>query len=464
MKIPLNGGAYQARSLIASAQACINLMPEHIPAAEGEPTQTAHYPTPGAALFGSVGSGGYRALYRARNGTVFGVVGSGLYTIASTGVGTLIYTLTTTAGPVGMCDNNTDLLVVDGSTRGVWVDLASNTPTAVVDAAFYGADRVDVLGGYFVLNRPGTNQFYFTRAISRTFDPLYIAAKDGLDKLVTLAVINRNVWLIGETKVDIYSLSGATDFPVQIIGGGIDHGCVGPHAIVRADGLLFWVDQDRDGRGVVLRGGGYQAARVSTHAIETALGSYSRLDDCIGWSYQVRGHTVAVFTFPTANVTWCYDLATEMWHQMQSGGARHLGACHASAFGRNLVGDYANGNLYRLDPTVFADNGVPITRQRAFPHLVNEGKRVVYSQFLADMQCGTTLGAEPIVTLDWSDDRGATYTGTQTQTLGVTGATLTSVQFQRLGMARDRVFRLTWSAPVDTALQGAWIEARTAGS
>jgi hypothetical protein len=60
--------------------------------------------------------------------------------------------------------------------------------------------------------------------------------------------------------------------------------------------------------------------------------------------------------------------------------------------------------------------------------------------------------------LDWSDDRGHTYGNPVPQTLGGTGEYVTSVQYQRLGYARDRVFRLTWTAAVRTALQGAWIE------
>jgi hypothetical protein len=60
--------------------------------------------------------------------------------------------------------------------------------------------------------------------------------------------------------------------------------------------------------------------------------------------------------------------------------------------------------------------------------------------------------------LDWSDDRGHTYGNPVPQTLGGNGEYVTSVQFQRLGYARDRVFRLTWTAPVRTALQGAWVE------
>ena len=47
MKLQLSGGAYQARSVIASAQRCLNLVAEPMPQIQGEPAQFAYYPTPG---------------------------------------------------------------------------------------------------------------------------------------------------------------------------------------------------------------------------------------------------------------------------------------------------------------------------------------------------------------------------------------------------------------------------------
>jgi hypothetical protein len=60
-----------------------------------------------------------------------------------------------------------------------------------------------------------------------------------------------------------------------------------------------------------------------------------------------------------------------------------------------VVGDWQNGNLYALDQDVFTDNGQPIKRVRSFPHLLNDGKRVFYRQFLADMETGTSSQTEP---------------------------------------------------------------------
>lgn len=47
MRIELLGGTYQARSVIASAQRCLNLYIQQTPQEQGEPSPTIHLPTPG---------------------------------------------------------------------------------------------------------------------------------------------------------------------------------------------------------------------------------------------------------------------------------------------------------------------------------------------------------------------------------------------------------------------------------
>lgn len=70
----------------------------------------------------------------------------------------------------------------------------------------------------------------------------------------------------------------------------------------------------------------------------------------------------------------------------------------------------------------------------------------------------TATPVPDLVWLEWSDDRGHSWGNPVSQPIGAAGKYLTSLQWQRLGYARDRVFRLTWSASVPTALQGAWIQ------
>jgi len=60
--------------------------------------------------------------------------------------------------------------------------------------------------------------------------------------------------------------------------------------------------------------------------------------------------------------------------------------------------------------------------------------------------------------LSWSDDRGHSYGSPVGQPMGSLGEYRTFCQWARLGYARDRIFKLEWSCPRPTALQGGWVE------
>jgi len=467
MRVALSGGAYTARSIIAGAQACINLFGEPVQEGQGK---VAYYPTPGLIRLGTAPQAGCRGLYRSKLGALYGVYGTGVYAIGADWSLTLLGSIAAGASRVSMADNGVVMAIVDGTSSGYRVTLSNNAFAPIVSAGFYGADYVEFFATYFIFNRPGLPQLYVSDSQALTFNALYFANFSGQqDAMMGIMAVHGAMTIVGTMHTEWWTTSGAPDFPFQPIPTAtVDSGAVGKYSLARADNALFWISQNSEGQGVAIISRGYAASRISTHAIEAEWQSYARIDDAVGWTFQQGGHTLYVVTFPTAGRTWVFNLATQWWHQWGSFDgtalARHRAHSGAFAYGQNIVGDYETGGLYRLDPNAFTDDGAPITRRRAFPHLLEDGRRVFYTQFLADMECGTTTGPEPILTLEWSDDRGATYTGMQTASLGAAGAAITSVQFQRLGMARDRVFRLTWSAPVRTALMGAWVSTRTSGS
>lgn len=474
MRVALSGGAYQARSVIAGAQVCINLYAEAIPQSEGEPAQFSYYPTPGLSLLHTLSAGGpVRGLYAASSGALYAVGGAQFWRLDNQSDGTLVETglatLTTSTGQVSMCDNSETLILVDGSTKGYAVDLQSNAVT-ILDSGtpgFYGANRVDFLDTFFVFNKPGTPQFYVSGSLAATFDSLDFANKSGApDQLVAVVAARGELWLFGQRTSEIWTDSGASDFPFQKLAGVlVEHGCDRVDSIAKADGQIYFLSHDLQGRGIVLKASGYQVTRISTHAIEHEINTYKTTDDAIGYCYQQEGHTFYVLSFPTADATWAYDEASGQWHQWifsdQFGlQHRHRSNCFAAAFDTAVVGDWQNGNLYVLNLDNYTDNGQPIIRARAFPHSVKDGKRVSYSQFSADMECGAAGNdAGATVQLSWSDDRGATYGAPVSQAIGAAGLTTTQMKWSRLGLARDRVFLLSWSAPVRTALLGGWIDA-----
>jgi hypothetical protein len=471
MRVPLTTGAYQTRSVIAEAQRSVNLYAEANP--QDAPAPFTYYPTPGLTPVSTPpASGECRAIYTASNGNRYDVVGGVVYAVNGSSY-TQIGTLPTTTGPVSIVDNGTDAFVVDGSSSGYTISLSDNSMTQCTDPAFYGADKVDYVDGYFIFNKPATQQFYISLFNDIKFDSLDIASKSTYsDNLVTHAVMHREIWLFGELTTEVWYNTGASDFTFgRMPGVFIEHGCGAKHSVAKIDLALFWLSKDLQGQGIVFAGKNYSAERISTHAIEQEFSTYSRIDDAVGFSYLQGGHAFYVLSFPTANKTWCFDTATGQWAErgyLEADGtfSRHRANCHSSNGGRNLVGDYETGAVYALDPSAYTDDGNPILCIRSFPHIGGaDGNRVMFRQFIADMEVGNGLPvdtAAPEIRLRWSDDRGRSWGNSVTSSLGKVGEFLTSIQWQRLGYARDRVFELSWSAPVKTALNGAWVDASRA--
>lgn len=466
MRVDLINGAYVGRSIIANDQRCINLFLEQSPG--DSPFPTAHYPCPGLIPLATAPTVGWRGLYTAKpTNDLYGVCGNTVYYISPSWALTALGTIGTAAGPVGIADNGFTALIVDGTTTGYTIDLTTRAFARVTDPNFYGATHVDTADTYFVLNRPGTNDYYISLTNQVAFDPLDIAAKTSQgDHIVALKVMHDEIWLLGSQTSEVHYDTGASDFTFgKMPGVFIEHGCAAPYSVAKYDASLYWLAQNAQGDRIVMRGNSYQAQRISTHAIEAELGKYATVSDAIGFAYQIGGHSFYQLTFPSADVTWVFDEATKLWHQRtwtDGDGVphRHRANCESFAYGRAVCGDWQTGALYALDLDTYTDFGAPIVYLRTFPHEVNNSDRVTYRRFVADMEVGNASSASPtpMASLRWSDDRGATFGTPIMMSLGAAGQYATSMQWRGLGMARDRVFELSWSAPVKTCLNGAWVD------
>jgi hypothetical protein len=366
-----------------------------------------------------------------------------------------------------MVDNSLTLVIVDGSPNGYTVDLETHVFAQISDPAFYGSNRVAVLDDFLVFNQPDTRQFYVSGALAVTFDGLDIASKNGgPDKLVAAAVVNRGIWLLGERSTEVWYNSGAADFPFERYPGVfIQQGCASAASVATIDTALYWLSDGADGEGMIFRSNQMSALRISTHAMEQEIKKYARIDDAIGYCYQRDGHTFYVLTFPTADKTWCFDLATNQWHErlwLDDAGAlhRHRGNCFTQWNRMQLVGDWQTGDLYEMTPDAYDDAGSDMLHIRSWPALSNEKKRIFLDRFSLDMEVGEIPvdQDEPQVRLRWSDTRGRTWKNPVSRGFGERGEFGHLVQFNRCGQSRERVFEASWSARVKTALNGAYVD------
>jgi hypothetical protein len=315
----------------------------------------------------------------------------------------------------------------------------------------------------------------FTMLTSGTaFDPLDIAAKSGsADPIVAILALHKELWLIGSLTTEVWQGTGAADFYFQLVQGAyIQHGCIAPFTATNQDVLGFWLMQDKDGKNVVVQGANYELKIISTPYLTKEFNSYETTADAIGFTFQLDNHAFYALTFPTGNKTWLYDLTTEQWAEwswlnVDDGSFNRHRANGAIFFNnQNYIGDRENGNIYALKGDVYTDFDGPIIRRKTFAHMLKNFDRIFYDSFDADMEVGTTedLEDDPMISLSWSDDRGKSYGFPVEQTLGATGEYLTTVSWNRLSYARDRVFMLQWSAPVKTALNGGFAEFTKADS
>ena len=404
---PFIGGSYAARSPAFDAQRTVNLYPET--SGSGNSKSVAMLVgTPGLVLWATLPTAPIRGCLRVSATLGLIAAGAALYSVTTAGAFTLIGAIAPGLTPVSMASDGTYVMIVTGL-QGYFLTLSTMALSLIVNAAFVGADVVDFIDGFFVFNTPNTKEFQITGLYATTIDALDFASAEALpDTLLTLIVDHDELWLFSSAHTEVWSNVGAALFPFQRIQGAvIEQGCAAKYSVCKLDNTVVWLTADDRGQGTVQKAVGYTPQRISDHALEYAIASYSRIDDAVGYSYQQEGHLFYMLTFPTAKATWCYDTATGLWHErawrdpLTGQLSQHRSICHMAYAGMNIVGDYQNGNLYSLDLDTYTDNGNILPAIRQCPHIAQGNVWQFFSKLWIDAQMGvgTNPAASPLFTV-----------------------------------------------------------------
>jgi hypothetical protein len=346
------------------------------------------------------------------------------------------------------------------------------------DGAFEGASCVDIVDNYFVYNRPNTQQYASSDVLSPITYGLAFASKfTGPDDLVSLIVDHGQIYLLGEKTSEVWADVGTFPFPFQRIpGASSQHGIAAQFSMARFGNSFAYVSRNDRGQAVVVQMNGYFPQRISTHAVENTLVNQD-ISNAIAYTYQLEGHECYVVTFPNIELTWVYDGATQMWHKWlwcdnQNNFKRHRSNCSALFQGQVLVGDYENGQIYRLDPNNYTDNGQHIRRVRRCPHLVADFQRQYFDELQIQFQPGVGLqgietfplgdndiGINPQAMLRWSNDGGSTWSNEHWAGIGKVGKYQNRIIWRRLGQARDRIYEVVVTDPIKAVIVSANLKA-----
>ena len=469
------GPSYEAPSIYQDAQECINFYPEIDPLKQpGDRGVVALYPTPGLTQQFQLTNAPVRGMKTLSGGNILiAVVGSTVYSINTSMVATSVGTLTSSTNPVVITDNNVTTsgliaYIVDGTNRYT-LDVSTNTFTKlpITDGAWQGATVCDTVDNYIIYNQPNTQNWGATDLSSALSINQYFGTKDGSpDNLVSLIADHRQVYLLGEVTSEVWTdvgntITGIITFPFQRIQGtSMQHGCAAAYSVARFGEQFMFVSKDTRGQITIGFIQGYQFQRISTHAVEQSLMG-KVVSDAIAYTYRIEGHEFYVVTFPTADITWVYDIASQMWHKWLSVDSnnvfhRHRSNCHAFFNGLNLVGDYQNGKIYSLDNNVYTDAGNVIRRLRRAVHLVSDLQRQYFDELQIQFQPGVGLdgtqqGTDPQAMLRWSNEHWSS--------IGKIGRYKNRAIWRRLGWARDRIFEVVITDPVKTVIVSANLKA-----
>lgn len=266
-----------------------------------------------------IGSTEIRGMIRAGE-NIYVVMGSYVFKIDKDGIPAVIGSIFSSTGDVDMAYNGSQILIVDGTPMGSFVD-QDDTVNLIFGTGFPEATSCCFMDGYFVvtstdhddLGREIPGRIHLSNSYDASeWDELDWATAEGHpDRVLCCRQHSNNLWFFGEQSTEVWYNSGNPDMPfMRIQGALLDDGTAAWKSIVLISDNFYWLTDKRE----VVMNVGYQRRKISTIHIDYLIQEMEHVSDAKGFEYRADGHTFYVLTFPTEDITLVYDLTTTFWH------------------------------------------------------------------------------------------------------------------------------------------------------
>lgn len=421
--------------------------------------QAPLFGAPGAVPVVTAGTGPYRGGWNF-NGVAYYVSGTQLWKVTAGGVASLAATGIGGSSPVGMSDNGTQMCIVNGAQGYIYT--VDDGLTLITSPAFYPADTVTFMDGYFIFDRKGTNEWFLSALYDGlAYNGLDFATAEGQPGFVRATKQNLQLlFIFCSGHIELWYDAGTADFPFQRYAGGIiNYGTESPYAIIEQDGALFFLGSDH----VFYRLQANVPIRVSTHPIEHEIQEAPEITDAFCMTWSIEGHKMVSLTLPSGPVTMCLDISTGKWHHRNSvdSNFKDLGAWRFSTvlaiYDEIFVGDSLSGQLGQMDWSTYTELGNPMVGIIQTANQQKDRLRTYCSRFELDVQAGvgvsTGQGSDPQILLQRSTDGGMTYNLQQPpRSIGKIGEYAKRVRWLAQGMGWQIMWRLTITDPVQRVI------------
>lgn len=449
MRAPTALSPQEGRSTPLSLERLVNFYAEKAP--ENAKSPVVLHGTPGLTTHKTLAESPVQAM-RFWNGLLYVLSGGHLYSLTQSGtvtdLGDTLITgegyIETSADQLVVCDGGFGFLdsffVYGGSITRGWTYDQTDGLNEITDTAFASF---------------GTGSF-FVSAIGDASDISgtdFASAETLPDRITTLIVDHRDVWIFGPDSIEVWRNTGGADFPLaRVSGASVErYGTISPRSVASFDNHIAYLDKF----GIVrVASKGASPTRISTHAIEHRIAD-ADLEDAWALVYIQEGHEFYSLTVPGVG-TFVFDAATRLWHERQSyDNDEWKVTAYAEAYGKRYVGDWA-GVVSTMSLDTYDEDGDELIATMVAPPIQFDGARFTVHEYQLDCEVGEGLttgqGSDPMVMLEVSAD-GKTWKAAEPwRALGKGGAFSKRVVWRRLGQYRTFHARVSISDPVVRAV------------
>ena len=483
VELPFADGFYVSQSTPLIDKRVVNCYPV-IPQADALSSR-ALLRTPGITQFTSVNETNSRGGLTFNDGIPYRVIGNSLISTNSVGVVTNHGTITGTSD-VSMSTNGINIAIQDPNGDSFFFTPSTNTLELNNNAVFlsFGQARtVTFKDGFYVYT---TDTIFFSSSVKTTNDGKNFNALDfadaeiSPDRLVAGHNNHNQLYILGETTIEVYQTIATSGFPFQRIRGAvIQKGCAARFSVVEFDNSFLFIGGDVGEQPAIWKTIGSNAQKISTSSIDQLMqkNTEAEIANARAFTYSQNGNYFAVFTIE--DNTFVFDATTSAlsgkpeWHERQTGitdgnGFQSWRAIHGvKAFGEIQVGDDRSGKVGNLDFSVNTEYGDKVERFFTTKPFMERGNAIFSHEIELVMQTGVgdATTPDPQIRMDYSDDESRTFVSEISKSMGKVGEFKTRVRWSRLGrIPNNRVLRFKMTDPVEYNVYSLFVNAEVTES
>lgn len=324
----------------------------------------------------------------------------------------------------------------------------ADAPITVSFVAFLDQYTIALKGGTGIFQWSGVANALAWAAIDLA------TAESKPDDLVAIATAYQELILVGKETIEFWITDAAIGF-TAVKSATIEIGCIASASFVNCGGAFLWLDNYRR----VVRMDGRSVTPLSS-PFDDEIRDIASVADARGLYINIGVRRFYVLNFPTAGISYAYDLSTGQWAEWSSWstvtGAYTTFKCNEYAYAKSwnfhLLGDSSTGKIYKMDPTSHTDGGSTIrtlvrTGQLSHGSLNRKRSNVLWLRLKRGVGSVSTA---PKMQIRWKND-GASWGNWHEVSLGVAGDSYMIGRINRLGQYRTRQYEVVHSA--DSAFQ-----------